>query len=197
MTHATDIATLARWMAADFSNQQQAFDNPPLYAHIRVCMRPLPYGVLDGVSLFLEQAYDFMLQQPYRARVLKLVAAGDHIEIENFLIKDEADLYGAARDRTLLSKLTGDRLEKMPCCNMIVAWENGCFRGEVEPGNGCIVVRQGKTTYLDSVFEINGQRFTSWDRGRDPETHEHVWGSLAGPFEFTRRASFEDEVSLH
>jgi hypothetical protein len=35
MTHSSDIATLARWMASDFSNQQQAFDNPPLYAHIR------------------------------------------------------------------------------------------------------------------------------------------------------------------
>jgi hypothetical protein len=70
MTHSSDIATLARWMASDFSNQQQAFDNPPLYAHIRVCMRPLPYGLLSGVSLYLEQAYDFALNQPYRARVL-------------------------------------------------------------------------------------------------------------------------------
>ncbi|MFM7907418.1 MAG: chorismate-binding protein, partial [Microcystis sp.] len=25
MTHSTDIKTLARWMAADFSNQEQAF----------------------------------------------------------------------------------------------------------------------------------------------------------------------------
>jgi hypothetical protein len=66
MTHSSDIATLARWMASDFSNQQQAFDNPPLYAHIRVCMRPLPYGLLSGVSLYLEQAYDFALNQPYR-----------------------------------------------------------------------------------------------------------------------------------
>ena len=71
MTHSTDIATLARWMAADFSNQQQAFDNPPLFAHIRVCMRPLPLSVLNGVSFIVEQAYDYMLSNPYRVRVLK------------------------------------------------------------------------------------------------------------------------------
>ncbi|HEY9859191.1 MAG TPA: chromophore lyase CpcT/CpeT, partial [Candidatus Obscuribacterales bacterium] len=73
MTHSTDIATLARWMAADFSNQQQAFENPPFFAHIRVCMRPLPQSLLDGVSLFVEQAYDYMLNDPYRLRVLKLI----------------------------------------------------------------------------------------------------------------------------
>ena len=56
MTHSTDIVTLGRWMAADFSNQAQAFENPPFFAHIRVCMRPLPVEVLDGLSLYLEQA---------------------------------------------------------------------------------------------------------------------------------------------
>jgi len=196
MTHSTDIATLARWMAADFSNQPQAFENPPLYAHIRVCMRPLPYSLLNGVSLYLEQAYDFMLNQPYRARVLRLITVGDRIEIENYTIQDETSLYGAARDRDLLSKLTRDRLEKMPCCNMQVEWTGTRFRGQVEPGKGCIVVRQGKTTYLDSVFEIDGEQFTSWDRGRDPQTDEHVWGSLAGPFQFVRRATYQDEVTL-
>ena len=46
MTHSTDIVTLARWMAADFSNQAQVFENPAFFAHIRVCMRPLDWGVL-------------------------------------------------------------------------------------------------------------------------------------------------------
>ena len=74
MTHATDISTLVRWMAGDFSNQAQALDNPPFFAHIRVCMRPLPKGFLPGACLFLEQAYDFALSQPYRLRVLEFLA---------------------------------------------------------------------------------------------------------------------------
>ena len=195
MTHSTDIATLARWMAADFSNQQQAFDNPPLYAHIRVCMRPLPLNVLDGVALYLEQAYDFALQQPYRARVLRLMTVDDRIEIENYTIKEVENLYGAARDRDKLSDLTRDRLEFMPCCNMHVEWTGHSFKGQVEPGKGCMVERKGRKTYLDSVFEIDGDKFQSWDRGRDPETDEHLWGALAGPFYFTRRTSFADEVT--
>ncbi len=196
MTHSTDIATLARWMAADFSNQEQAFENPPFFAHIRVCIRPLPLEVLSGVAFFVEQAYDYLLNDPYRVRVLKLVNAGDHIEIENYSVKEEKKFYGASRNLERLKTLTADDLEKLPGCNMIVEWTGHNFKGTVEPGKGCIVVRKGQKTYLDSDFEIDEDKFISRDRGRDPETDEHIWGSVAGPFYFVRWASFADEVKL-
>lgn len=196
MTHSTDIATLARWMAADFSNQEQAFENPPFYAHIRVCMRPLPLEVLSGVGLLVEQAYDYALHDPYRVRVLKLITQNGQIEIENYTIRGEEEFYGASRDLKRLNTLTIDRLEKMPGCNMQVEWTGQSFKGKVEPGKACMVVRKGKTTYLDSEFEIDAEKFISHDRGRDPETDEHVWGSVAGPFYFVRWASFADEVKV-
>jgi hypothetical protein len=59
-----------------------------------------------------------------------------------------------------------------------------------------MVTRNDKTTYLDSFFEIDQHKLISHDRGRDPETDEHVWGALAGPFEFVRWASFAEEVPL-
>jgi CpeT/CpcT family (DUF1001) len=196
MTHSTDIAALARWMAADFSNQDQAFENPPFYAHIRVCMRPLPLDLLSGVSFFVEQAYDYALNDPYRLRVLKLLEQGDHIEIENYTVHDETPLYGASRNLKQLQTLKLEQLEKLPGCNMIVEWTGHSFKGHVEPGKACMVVRKGLTTYLDSEFEIDDQRFISLDRGRDPQTDEHIWGSIAGPFEFVRWASFADEVKV-
>lgn len=194
MTHSTDITSLLRLMAADFSNQDQAFENPPFYAHIRVCMRPLPIELLSGASLFLEQAYDYMLNDPYRMRVLKFVEKDGHIEIEHYQVRDEAKFYGSSRDPERLQTLTIDQLEKMTGCGMIVEWTGQSFKGRVEPGKACIVVRKGETTYLDSEFEIDDQRLLSLDRGRDPETDEMVWGSVAGPFHFVRRASFADEV---
>lgn len=198
MTHSTDIATLARWMAADFSNQEQAFENPPFFAHIRVCMRPLPLELLGGVSLFVEQAYDYMLNDPYRVRVLRLLVNPnqDWIEIENYVVEQEEEFYGASRDLARLGKLTVDRLRKLPGCNMQVQWTGDRFKGHVEPGKGCIVVRKGQTTYLDSEFEIDETLFISHDRGRNPDTDEHVWGSVAGPFQFVRWASFADEVRV-
>ncbi len=196
MTHATDISTLARWFAADFSNQQQAFENPPFFAHIRVCMRPLPLALLNTPSLFVEQAYDYALARPYRMRVIKLLTNGGRIEIENYMIKDEARYYGASRDLARLHQLTAAELEKLPGCNMQVEWTGHSFKGKVEPGKACIVVRNGKETYLDNEFEVDDQVFISRDRGRDPETDEHVWGSIAGPFKFVRWASFADEVTV-
>lgn len=194
MTYSTDVAQLVRWMAADFSNQTQAFDNPPLFAHIRVCMRPLPVPLTSGWGLYLEQAYDFMLNQPYRSRVLNFVEREGRIEVENYSILDQEVFYGAARDRDLLKTLTSDRLQKMSGCTFQVEWTGHSFKGRVEPGQGCRVFRKGQETYLDSEFEVDEHLFLSLDRGRDLETHEHIWGSIAGPFRFERRQSFADEL---
>lgn len=194
MTHSTDVVSLARWLAADFSNQEQAFENPPFFAHIRVCMRPLPLELLGGVSLFLEQAYDYQLNNPYRLRVLKLVTVGDRIELENYSVKEEANFYGASRDLQRLAKLTAADIEKLSGCDMMVDWTGNSFKGYIKPGKACLVVRNGKTTYLDNEFDVDGDRLLSWDRGRDLETDEHVWGALAGPFHFLRKTSFASEV---
>ena len=195
MTHSQDITTLARWMASDFSNQEQAYANPPFFAHIRVCMRPLSPDLLDGTSLFLEQAYDFMLNQPYRLRVIRLSLVDDRIELENFKVKEPEKFYGASRDLSILNNLTPDLIEKMSGCDMNVEWTGTNFKGQIKPGKACIVERQGKITYLDNSFEIDENKLISYDRGRDPETDELVWGSVAGPFHFEPLQSFADEVN--
>ncbi|MBE9118460.1 chromophore lyase CpcT/CpeT [Lusitaniella coriacea LEGE 07157] len=194
MTHATDIHTLARWMAADFSNQAQAIENPPFFAHIRVCMRPLPFEVLNGVSVFLEQAYDFMLNAPYRLRVLKFVVVEDRIELENYKVTDQEQFYGASRNLERLKSLTSEHLEKLPGCDMFVDWTGESFKGVVKPGKACIVERKGNITYLDNRFEVDEDKLISHDIGRDLETDEQLWGSIAGPFHFVRRTTFANEV---
>ncbi|MEM7066900.1 MAG: chromophore lyase CpcT/CpeT [Cyanobacteria bacterium P01_B01_bin.77] len=194
MSHATDVSTLLKWMAADFSNQEQAIENPPFFAHIRVCMRPLPAGFLSGSSLYLEQAYDYMLNQPYRVRVLHFLPQEDHILLENYSFTEPEAVIGAARDPEKLATLTADQLEKMPGCDMTVRWTGHSFIGKVVPGKNCIVVRKGKTSYLDNEFEITDDKLVSYDRGRDPETDELLWGSIAGPFEFEKRQRFDGEV---
>ncbi|MDJ0532912.1 MAG: chromophore lyase CpcT/CpeT [Xenococcaceae cyanobacterium MO_207.B15] len=194
MTHSQDIKTLARWMSADFSNQEQAYENPPFFAHIRVCMRPLPPELLSGISLFLEQAYDFMLDKPYRLRILKFSLVENHIELENFKVKEEEKFFGASRAPEKLQELTPDLIEKMPGCDMTIEWTGSSFKGQIKPGKACIVERKGKITYLDNSFEINHNKLISYDRGRDPETDELVWGSIAGPFHFQPIKSFAEEI---
>jgi hypothetical protein len=153
MSHSTDIVTLAHWMAADFSNQEQALIILPfLLTFASVCA--LPLEVLSGVSFFVEQAYDYILNDPYRVRVLKLVEAGDRIEIENYTVKQEDQFYGASRDRDRLKALTSGHLEKLLGCNMIVEWTGHSFIGAVEPGKACMVVRKGKRLILTANLKL-------------------------------------------
>ncbi len=194
MSHSTDVKGLARLMAADFSNQAQALANPPFFAHIRVCMRPLPDSLFNGTSLFLEQAYDFLLNQPYRLRVFKIDVVENHLELEHYKLKEESQFYGASRNLEKLQELTLEDLEKMNGCDMIAEWEENHFKGYIKPGKACIVVRKGKESYLDNTFEIDQEKLISFDRGRDPLTDELLWGSVAGPFHFTRTNDFSDEV---
>jgi CpeT/CpcT family (DUF1001) len=190
----TDVVKLARLLAADFSNQAQAFENPPFFAHIRVGIRPLSIDLLQGVSLFLEQAYDIYMDQPYRLRVLKLLPREGHIEIENYQIVDEAEFYGASRQPTKLAELRPERLQQMVGCSHYAEAQGRGFHGYVQPGKKCIVHRNEEETYLASTFEVDEHLFRSLDRGCDPVTDRRVWGSVAGPFEFLRVTSFADEV---
>jgi hypothetical protein len=194
MSHSTDIKSLARWLAADFSNFEQVCANPPFFAHIRVCIRPLSPELLDGTSLFLEQAYDFALHTPYRLRVFKLAVVDDRIELYHFSVKDKEKYYGASRDLDRLQTLTIEQLEPMPGCDMDVVWTGNSFQGKIKPGKACIVVRDNKETYLDNSFDVGEEKLISFDRGLDPITDEQVWGSVAGPFEFKRKTSFADEI---
>jgi hypothetical protein len=82
----------------------------------------------------------------------------------------------------------------MQGCDMIVEWTGRSFKGEVQPGKQCRIIRNGKETYLENSFEVSETGLVSLDRGYDPETNERVWGSVAGAFEFVRWDSFADEV---
>ena len=54
--------------------------------------------------------------------------------------------------------------------------------------------RKGAVSYLVSRLELNPQGMQTLDRGHDPQTHEHLWGSLAGPFQFSRTDDYSSEV---
>ncbi|AFY70954.1 protein of unknown function DUF1001 [Thalassoporum mexicanum PCC 7367] len=191
-----DILTFAQWMTGDYSNWDQAIANPPLFAHIRVCIRPLPNQLSDhGIWLYSEQAYDFQIDRPYRIAVLHLVLAADRIEIENHKLNDEESFYGAARQPERLAAITAASVVKLPGCNILVdRTPTGSFVGKIEPGKKCNVHRKNQDTYLVHEFELNQTNLTTLDRGYDPETDERVWGTIAGPFEFVKQASFADEV---
>lgn len=193
---ASDLITLTSWMAGDFSNQKQSFEHPQLYAHIRIFWRPLPFEFFAGIGFYSEQVYDYNLWSPYRQGVHRFIDQGEQIYIENYSLKDPVLYAGAARNLDILKTITPDCIEQRHHCSMIFRRDGEMFRGNVEPGNQCLIERNGCQTYLVSEVELTEQTWVSLDKGMDVKTHQQVWGSTAGPLRFEKRESFAEQVSL-
>lgn len=183
---------LLQLLSGGFSNQSQAFDNPPLYAHILVTFRPLPQ--LAPGSLLLEQAYALDPSSPYRIRVLRVEQQEGQLLIHNQALNEDQRFWGAVQDADRRRSIGSADLRPLEGCTYLVRQQGEGFVGEVEPGCRCLVERKGRTAYLVSRFEIEPQRMQTIDRGHDPETHEHLWGSLPGPFDFARTHDYSDEI---
>ena len=188
----TPLLRLLHLLSGGFSNQQQAFDNPPLYAHILVKFRPLPQ--LKPGSLLLDQSYAINPAAPYRLRVLQAEQGQDGLVIHNHALLDEQRFWGAIDDGARRLQIQDSDLRLLEGCSYVVRQQGEGFVGEVEPGCRCLVERKGSTAYLVSSFEIDAQSMRTLDRGHDPISHEHLWGSLAGPFEFERTDDFSSEI---
>lgn len=191
----TSLSRLVQLLCGSFSNQEQAFENPPLYAHILVRVRPLPQ--LTPGSLLLEQSYAINPAAPYRIRVLRPEWQGDSLIIHNQALNDDQRFWGAVDDLELRSRIQTEDLRALPGCAYVVREQEAGFVGEVEPGCRCMVERKGSTTYLVSRLELDAEGMRTIDTGHDPRTHEQVWGSLAGPFEFSRVGDHSDEIPAH
>ena len=198
LTTPNDLYTLAQWLAGDHSNWEQAIDNPPFFAHIRVGIRALPNPISDqGVWLFLEQAYDFELHHPYRTAILNLLYRNERIEMVNYRLKNAEAFFGGSRDRDKLKPLNTEAINKLEGCTQWVhRVDQLTFKGGVEPGKKCCINRKGIDTYLTIEFEVTETTYSSLDRGYDIVTDERVWGSIAGAFQFTKKVSFGDEISI-
>ncbi|MEB3322906.1 MAG: chromophore lyase CpcT/CpeT [Synechococcaceae cyanobacterium] len=188
----SSLARLVRLLSGGFSNQAQAFDNPPLFAHILVQCRPLPQ--LAPGSLLLEQRYAITPGVPYRIRVLQPERRDGRIIIHNQALHEERRYWGATEEESLRTRISGEDLRPLEGCTYVVRERGEGFEGEVEPGCRCLVERKGAVAYLVSRFELDASGMRTIDRGHDPTTHEQLWGSQAGAFEFERTHDFSHEI---
>jgi CpeT protein len=187
------LLTLAHWIAGDFSNQQQAFEDAKNYAHIHVFFRPLPWDFFGGIGFYSEQVYDYDLWRPYRQGVHLFIDRGEDIYIENYSLQNPMFYAGAGRELSILRSIKPDKIDRRYHCSMIFQRRGNLFRGRVE-GNSCFIEKYGKKTYLVSDVELTENTFVSFDRGLDVDNHEQVWGSRAGALKFVKIENFAAEV---
>jgi CpeT protein len=189
-----DLIILAQWMAGDFSNQKQAMDKPQQFAHIHVLFRPLPFEFFQGIGFYSEQVYDYDLWSPYRQGVHRLVDQDSQIYIENYSLSDSIRYAGAGRELSILKTITPDCIQRRYNCSMVFKRDGEMFRGGVEPGNQCLIEKNGCLSYLVSDVEITETTWNSLDRGMDVNTHQQVWGSMFGFLRFEKIQNFALEI---
>jgi len=180
------------YLKGDWNNREQSLDFPALWSHIHVCYHPLPMDLLNGPSFYVESAYDYMLDKPYKTAVVQLVENGEIIEMNNFRVIQPEEFWYGSHDPSLLTGLNIKRLTQLPSvCNTIFEYdaEAQLFSGFTKPGKKCIIARNGKKTYLDSRILLGKEFYSSWDIGRDVENDEQLWGATGGPFVFKKKQS--------
>jgi CpeT protein len=218
MDSAASFRTLCQWMAGEFGNQRQSMAEPANYAHIRVAFRPLPLDFFNGIGFYSEQAYDYDLWTPYRQGIHRVLLQADGtIYIENYALKEPMLYAGASREDSILASIPREGIERRCHCSMMFSpqlqqpefsrlpadsdlpgaeGDRLRYVGQVEPGQGCIIPRGERQTYLVSEVDLTERTWVSRDRGFDIQTHEHVWGSALGPLRFDKLRSFAQELQF-
>ena len=189
------LMNLATWLAGEFSNKKQSFDNPKDFAHIRVFFRPLPWDFFQGIGFYSEQVYDYDLWSPYRQGVHRFVEQEGQVYVENYSLKDAMLYAGSGHNRSILETIIPDAIDRRHNCSMVFKKEGKTFYGNVE-GNQCLIQKGDILTYLISEVELTDKKFFSWDRGMDVNTNEQKWGSSNGALKFEKITDFASELSF-
>lgn len=204
MTLSPELITLARYMAGEFDNQQQAIAEPVWYVHLRLWQRPVPLFTEDSLTLFAEQANIVNLDKPYRPRILRLQSSDTtpaSLQVQYYMLKDTEAIRGAGRNPELLRQLTSEDIEFLPGCNLTIKQQQVTpnsyeFSASSATGTPCSFSYQGNSYQVSLGFEATAEEFRSYDKGIDPTTGKAIWGALMGPFRFTKRQDFASELPV-
>ena len=209
MSFSRELMTLARYLAGEFDNREQAIADPTWYVHLCLWQRPVPLFTTDSFTLFAEQASVIKLDQPYRQRILRLQSgsnSAEALQVQYYMLKYPDAFRGAGRDPSLLKSLTLEQIELLPGCTLNVSWQALApdlyrFSAALPVDARCCFTYQSETRQVSLGFEVGpvsvdqpqNLELFSYDKGIDPKTGQGLWGALLGPFKFTKCQNFAVE----
>jgi len=185
----SNLRQFSNYLKGDWSNKKQSMEFPALWSHIHVCYQRLPEDFLGSPSFYVESAYDYSLDKPYKTAIVALYEIENKIEMQNYKVKQPERFWFGAHDSSLLGDLSQDDIIKLPSiCDTIFEYGEGKknYEGKTRPGKKCIIMRGNLKTYLDSRIIVSEDSYSSWDIGRDIENDNQVWGATSGPFCFEK-----------
>ncbi|AAP99388.1 MULTISPECIES: chromophore lyase CpcT/CpeT [Prochlorococcus] len=177
----------AKILCGKYSNKDQAYHQPKLYAYMNIYFRPLPWNLFRGIGIYSEQSYDYSPWSPYRQAVHRLIVKENYFILENYKIINAIRIAGAGFNLKLLDEIKKENLSIRKSCEMhFQKTEEGNYRGSLKKDEKFLIERGGIQTYLVSNVEFNKYNFNSTDQGLDIQTDSIVWGAKNGPLKFKK-----------
>jgi hypothetical protein len=201
MTLSPLLSTLARYMAGEFDNREQAIADPAWYVHLRLWQRPVPLFCEDSLTLFAEQANVINPDQPYRQRLIRLMQTNDMeapLKAQYYAFKDPVAVKGAGLKPDVLKAITLEQIEYLPGCLLQISQSPNqeSIVAAPMPGSHCFFSYQGKRSQVRLGFSASADTFQSHDKGIDIETQKATWGAVMGPYRYTKRQDFATELAI-
>lgn len=156
------IDQLSNWLVGEWSNQRQAFNNPAVFANVRVVItQEAPY------QYRLTQRYK-QESKPYRERLLKLEQVG--------------------RSKFLLHTRKPGAEEDVCNCHYEIEWDQDkkLFTGAINLDQNCRGTFNEEEYVLSADLTLSENQLQTRDEGVKPDTKEHLWGQPLFPFVFDR-----------
>lgn len=165
-------------LVGTFANKRQAQSHPTRYAHIRVSHRLIGENRIYG-----EQAYNYLLNRPYRQFVIDVVEKDEEYHLRNYEIANPLQFAQC----TNLEEITDDMLTYREGCDIIMRKTgHQKYFGGTSTCN-CSVKWNGIDTFVQNEVTLTADSYHVLDRGLHVENHSKVWGSDYGPFKFVRQ----------
>ena len=194
MNISSQLLQLTLWMAGEFSNREQALDEPIWFVNLIWWQRPIPFHILGGVALFAEQANVLKSDRPYRQRILQFIETDSKIQVKYWGFKDPSGWSGAGKNRDRLNQITIDDIEPLNGCLLDVSLANGCYKAEMPKDAKCYFQYLDETRQVILGFEVTADSFWSGDRGVHPETGTAIWGAILDFYKFRKIQDFSQEL---
>ena len=167
-----------------FANKRQAQSHPTRYAHIRVSHR-----LIGGNRVYGEQAYNYLLNRPYRQFVIDVVQQvglapqSEEYHLKNYEIINPLQFAECKN----LDKISDDILKYREGCDVIMRKTGPkTFFGGTSTCE-CWVTWNGTKTYVQNEVKLTDSEYQVTDKGLHAESHTKVWGSDYGAFKFVRQ----------
>ena len=153
------------WFTGYFNNQRQAFHRPREFAMIE-----LTHTAVEGEDDTFRVMQKYVIDpDPYRQAIIVIEEQGEDILLKSYN-DDEERAYKEGCDVRFRYEEELDRFVGANLCDT------------------CMVERvPGVPSYLKTEAVLGEDYYSVKDTGHNPETHDQIWGSQHGFFEFDRK----------